>query len=269
MVKLLDTSHCSAELSDLVKNAQTEIILVSPYLQISPRLFDLLKEASLRNISITLIYRNDKLSEKDSTKFKEQKDKLLSLNVKMSSLENLHAKCYLNDSMAVITSMNLYQYSQENNIEFGICIRKEEDPGLYNETYNEMQRIYRISQFDQPDQLQTVKNISSSKSKTEPAKNSKSESSEPSLETTSDNDFIDLISNFVSGSKFYCIRCGVSIEENPDKPFCKKCNSSWKRYKNEEFEEKYCLSCGEEVKTTYAKPVCKKCYKSKIKKVKK
>ncbi|MBZ3936201.1 phospholipase D family protein [Methanimicrococcus blatticola] len=265
MVKLLDTSHCSAELSDLVKKANKEIILVSPYLQISPRLLDLLKEASSRNISITLIYRNDKSTEKNSEQLNEQKNKLSGPNVKIVSLENLHAKCYLNESTAIITSMNLYQYSQENNIEFGVQIQKEYDSDLYNEVYNEIQRIYRISQLgisqnNDPKVVQEPNPPSSKKQKT---------SSTKAIPPASDkNSFLDLIADFIFGpdQKCYCIRCGTIIEGDPDKPFCKKCYSSWARFKNEDFAEKYCFSCGEEKETTYAKPICRKCYKSKVKK---
>lgn len=267
MVKLLDTSNCSAELSNLVKNSKNEIILVSPYLQISPRLLDLLKEASLRNVSITLIYREDKSTEKNSGQLNEQKSKLSGPNIKIVPLENLHAKCYLNESTAIITSMNLYQYSQENNIEFGVRVQKERDSELYDEIYNEIQRIYRISQFEKSPNADTsstqkkTKSSSIKASKTESKTESKTASKAPS-------GFLDLISGLTFGPdlKCYCIRCGTIIGENPDKPFCKKCYSSWARYKKEDFAEKHCFLCGEEKETTYAKPICRKCYRSKVKK---
>ncbi len=33
-------------------------------------------------------------------------------NCKVYCFENLHTKCYLNENTAIITSMNLYDYSQ-------------------------------------------------------------------------------------------------------------------------------------------------------------
>ncbi len=122
MVVVLDTAHCSASLSHLVKNAEKEIILVSPYLQISPVLLNLLRDASSRNVEITLIYRDDKPTGKSLERFNEEKSKLDGMNVKMLGLENLHAKCYLNEFMALLTSMNLYQHSQENNTELGLMV---------------------------------------------------------------------------------------------------------------------------------------------------
>jgi len=276
MVKLLDTSHCSAELSDLVKNAQTEIILISPYLQISPRLFDLLKEAKSRNVSITLIYRDDTPTKKESKKSNEQKEKLLSLNINTFVLGNLHAKCYLNESMAIITSMNLYQHSQENNIELGVRIQREKDSELYDEIYREMQLICK---FCQPSS-NSLKNSSLTEPKIgqpialKPSNNLKPKSAEKNQKISpekvpkspTNSNFLTILSNFIFGKDFHCIRCGVTVEDNPDKPLCKKCYSSWARYKNENFAENYCFLCGEKAKTTYAKPLCGTCYASKMKK---
>ncbi len=39
--------------------------------------------------------------------------------------QNLHAKCYLNEKAAIITSMNLYDFSQVNNNEMGVYTKLE------------------------------------------------------------------------------------------------------------------------------------------------
>ena len=38
--------------------------------------------------------------------------------------KNLHAKCYLNESTCIISSLNLYEFSQVNNNEMGVLIEK-------------------------------------------------------------------------------------------------------------------------------------------------
>ena len=70
--------------------------------------------------------------------FKEQQLKTADLNwlagrplIHTSVCENLHAKCYLNENEAIITSMNLYEFSQEHNREMGIDVSREQDPELY------------------------------------------------------------------------------------------------------------------------------------------
>jgi hypothetical protein len=41
--------------------------------------------------------------------------------------------------------MNFYDFSQVNNNEMGIYIQRENEPDLYMETYEEAQRLIRVS----------------------------------------------------------------------------------------------------------------------------
>ena len=52
--------------------------------------------------------------------------------IEIRFLKNLHAKCYLNEKEALLTSMNLHEFSQENNAEMGILVSKEKDRQLYD-----------------------------------------------------------------------------------------------------------------------------------------
>ena len=65
--------------------------------------------------------------------------------VRTSYREHLHAKCYMKDSHALITSMNLYEFSQQHNDEMGILVSAEEDRELYQEIKEEADRILRRS----------------------------------------------------------------------------------------------------------------------------
>jgi hypothetical protein len=65
--------------------------------------------------------------------------------IRTSFCKNLHAKCYLNEELCIVTSLNLYEFSQVNNNEMGILIRRSEDGDLYRDAYEEAQRIIRIS----------------------------------------------------------------------------------------------------------------------------
>jgi phosphatidylserine/phosphatidylglycerophosphate/cardiolipin synthase-like enzyme len=68
--------------------------------------------------------------------------------IRTSFCKNLHAKCYMNEEMCIVTSLNLYEFSQVNNNEMGILIRRAEDSQLYKDAYEEAQRIIRISDED-------------------------------------------------------------------------------------------------------------------------
>ena len=65
--------------------------------------------------------------------------------LRTSFCKNLHAKCYLNENRCIITSLNLYEFSQINNNEMGILLSKDEDSDVYRDAYEEAQRIVRIS----------------------------------------------------------------------------------------------------------------------------
>src|SRR5690606_1426326 len=65
--------------------------------------------------------------------------------IRSSYCKNLHAKCYLNEDMCIITSLNLYEFSQVNNNEMGVLVERSSDAQLYKDTYEEAQRIIRIS----------------------------------------------------------------------------------------------------------------------------
>ena len=52
----------------------------------------------------------------------------------------------MNESAAIITSMNLYEFSQVNNNEMGVYIERDVEPELYRDTYEEAQRLIRVSE---------------------------------------------------------------------------------------------------------------------------
>ena len=52
----------------------------------------------------------------------------------------------MNENTCIITSLNLYEFSQVNNNEMGVLISRSEDAALYRDTYDEAQRIIRISE---------------------------------------------------------------------------------------------------------------------------
>ena len=62
-------------------------------------------------------------------------------DLKVIEKNNLHAKCYINEEKAIICSMNLFEYSQQNNIEMGILITKEHDKEAYEDLMDEITNI--------------------------------------------------------------------------------------------------------------------------------
>ena len=202
MVKFLETTGVSAELTELIKSSEEKLFLVSPYLQIADRLRHLIKERDSRKIDIRVIFRTDKLNA-------EEMSFLQGLtSIKILSCENLHAKCYLNENTAIITSMNLYQHSQQNNWEMGIKIEKKDEQELYKKVYDEVMLIIQNSQ-QTPFSIKKIEKEVPDISKSIPKK-----------------------PQTINNGDGFCIRCGTDLKINPEKPLCFNCYKSWEEYSN-------------------------------------
>lgn len=139
MAKFLNTSGTNFFLEELIKNAKERLILISPYLRLNDRIKELLEDKDRLKIDIRIVYGKSDLHP-DEIKWMQRLD-----YVRLSFCKNLHAKCYLNESECIISSLNLYEFSQVNNNEMGILVRKYEDDEVFKDAYEEAQRIIRIS----------------------------------------------------------------------------------------------------------------------------
>ena len=139
MAKFLNTSATNYFLEELIKSAKDRLILISPFLKLNDRIKELLEDKNRLKIDVRIVYGKSELQPQEIEWLKAQS------YIRTSFCKNLHAKCYLNESDAIVTSLNLYEFSQINNNEMGILIRREDDAELYKDTYEEAQRIIRIS----------------------------------------------------------------------------------------------------------------------------
>ena len=181
MAKFLNTTGVSYHLEELIKSTNDRLILISPYLQFHNRVRDHIHHLNVRKADIRIIYRGSKLQLEESNWLESQ------VGVRTSICPTLHAKCYLNENEAIVTSMNLYSFSQQNNDEMGIHVTKADDPDLYNDILDEAQRLLTISEEIRV----TVKKVDKKEAdKPKKAKStpevSKSSSSNFTLKTTKD-----------------------------------------------------------------------------------
>ena len=139
MAKFLNTSGTNYFLEELIKDAKDRVILISPFLKLNDRIRELLVDKDRLKIDVRIVYGKSELQPAEI-------EWLRSLAyVRTSFCKNLHAKCYLSEELCIITSLNLYEFSQVNNNEMGILVRRSEDAQLYKDAYEEAQRIIRIS----------------------------------------------------------------------------------------------------------------------------
>jgi phosphatidylserine/phosphatidylglycerophosphate/cardiolipin synthase-like enzyme len=230
MADFLSTNGISYQIENIILGAKKKLVLVSPYLKLSKLLLERLTDASDKDIAIKIIYGKSELNPKELEQLNSLK------NVELYYFDNLHAKCYFNESKMVITSMNMYEFSEKNNREMGILIDRIADNNIFDAAVEETASILKASK----PVATSIKELKSESKKTNFAKPKKEKSKH----------------------KGYCIRCKDKIEYDILKPYCYECYQSWAVYENDYYIEDYCHCCGKSHDTSMDKPECYKCYVS-------
>lgn len=232
MAEFLTTNGTSYHIENIIIGAKKKLVLVSPYLQISKTFFERLKDASNKNVAIKIIYGKDELKPNERNSLAELK------NVELFYFDNLHAKCYFNESEMVITSMNMYEFSEKNNREMGVFITREKDEDLFNKAVNETHSIIQSSELIQ---LSKTKRQFYQQKANGNSSNGNKKKRKP--------------------NRGYCIRCEERIAYDATRPYCWDCFSIWSQFENPQYEENVCHGCGEFETTSMEKPLCYDCYK--------
>jgi len=249
MAEFLTTYDTTSHIEKIIIQAQQELVLVSPYLDISQKFIERLQDAhNRRNVRITIIYGKNQLKP-------EIKDKLKALNnLYLYFYKDLHAKCYYNETSMIITSMNLYEYSEKNNREMGVLIDRQLDSNVYNDAKSESEFIKSHSTVERIEGTQYNERVRSQKS---------NDIKTPQEKKRKKSSFFDDIIGGIEAALIgegYCIRCKARIPINIKQPLCKDCYSKWSKYKDNSYKEKYCHQCGKQARTTILKPLCKDCF---------
>lgn len=267
MAKFLTTTGISNEIETIINKAQKGIIIVSPYLKLTKTIFERFRDADKRGVTTIFIFGKDELAW-------DMKQQLAQLSkVQIWFYENLHAKCYMNESDCIITSMNLYEFSEKNNREMGIKVSATEDGEIFNEAFQEIKSIQNSST-----RVENILTWTTSKTTTKPeptpvVRDKKTpyvpQPATPAATTKSESAsrfFGNLLGGIVNTAvgafktEGHCIRCSSKIAFDPAKPMCYACYQSWAQFGNEDYPEKVCHSCGKSHRTTMARPECSKCY---------
>ena len=250
MAKFLTTTGVSYELEELIRGAEERLVLVSPFLRVNQRIRDLLADKDRLKIDTRVVYGKSELSP-------EQSEWLSSTpSIRTSYCANLHAKCNLSEKKALLTSMNLYEFSQINNIEMGVLVDREEDGPLYDAIHAEAQAILRGSEEHRADPSE-----STARAQKHPAPTGRKAGNTGKRGQTRRGQERPSKPPVTDERGGFCIRCRGELAADPHKPYCPNCYKSWARYKNKAYEEKHCHLCGKKHGATLQHPVCRSCSK--------
>ena len=240
MAKYLRTSGISAGVEELIREARERLYIISPYLKLSDNIKELLNDKEREKVEVRIIFGKQELNPTEMSYLQNLK------YVRLYFSKNLHAKCYLNEKKMIISSMNLYEFSQQNNREMGILIERTDDGDrqVYEDAWKDIESILNnatdFAYVEAPKEVEKVKS-----EQTKPAT--------PKVETATSN----------GKQTGYCIRTGVKIPFNLDKPMGDDAYKSWSKFSNPDYAEKYCHFSGEPSngETSVSKPILKKNWK--------
>jgi len=253
MAEFYHGNALNLELEKIFKEAKQQLILFSPFIKLHSRLKSILNQHKENpHLAIKIVYGKNKnriyksLSEEEFNYLKEFP------NIHIKYDENLHAKYYANEDKALLSSMNLYDYSQNNNIEFGVLTESASFLGeiassvlgfghtLDVDAYEYFREVWINSstKFERVPQIESkvfglskrylepqvmIDELSGTYAKTNKQKNAKE----------------------AKPAEFgYCIRTGEKIPFNPKQPMSKRAWNTWNKFGNENFPEKYCHKTG-------------------------
>lgn len=73
MAEFLTTAGVSHHIENIILDAKTKLVLVSPYLQLSKTLYERLKDCSEHGVPITIVYGKDELNPSQHSSLSELK----------------------------------------------------------------------------------------------------------------------------------------------------------------------------------------------------
>ena len=239
MAEFLNTKEIALGIQNIIQYAQAEIILVSPYIKADLQIKERLAvQAGNPKVRITLVY-GDRIKLRS-----DEKSLFASLDsVAVRFRKVLHAKCYLNEQVALVTSMNLYNYSQVNNDEMGILVSRKDDRPLYDKVRSDVERIVNRSLVIREPSVAKPAAIRGSRLSPRPFPR-------------------NLNPGVGIPETGFCIRCQALVPAAPIKPYCDRHFVEWNKYGNADYQDTYCHICGDFRTTTLRKPLCPGCYRS-------
>ena len=294
MAKFLTGNELNAEVEKIFEQAEEQIVLISPYIKLHDRFASTLRtKKDNAKIEIIIVFgkNEDDLSRsmkhEDFNFFKEFP------NIEIRYEKRLHAKYFSNEYSAILTSMNLYNYSQDNNIEAGVLTkvsllgnlakdlltnvtgedsfdRKAES--YFSRVIEQSELLFKKVPEYESTMLGLSKKYKSSKiaidkltdffdNKSKYDRHSRKDAQESKGVYQPKQDYFETV--VLSENFGYCIRTGKPIPFNQDMPYSEEAFQSWLRFSNEEYPEKYCHFSGEHSngETTKARPILRKNWK--------
>lgn len=253
MPKFLNRFAVSEELQKIITEASEYLCLISPYIKLNHWTRESLStHLSDKQFKLIIVYGKNEdnkaksLSDYDLDFFKSF------YNVEIRYHKRLHAKIYANENKCLLTSMNLHDYSMNENIEFGI-LTQSKALDIIGAVGKSLNTKFIPTSLDQ-DAIEFCEYIIE-KSQLEFKKEVQKEKSFFGLFTK----YGDANEEVEQHRYGYCLRSGSKIQFNIDRPYSLEAFQIWNQFKNLNYTERYCHQCGQQSQTSKNNPLCNSC----------
>jgi hypothetical protein len=204
--------------------AGEKVYLISPYWKLNTNFRDNISDAIENRIHLRCLIRaGEGLTDEDRI-FVEN------VRLDMRFLDHLHAKLYWSPRIAVVTSMNLHNYSDKETREIALVIND-------NSYLKELEAL-ADSWWDKASRQSTVKQAPS-----------------PRVVSSSTHE-----KRGRADQRGFCIRCGKPKTYSTKYPHCEDCWPIYAKHKDKKHTEKVCHGCGQQILSSQARPLCGNCY---------
>lgn len=232
----------------IIREAREFVVLVSPYNAFWTHLKNEIQVATQRKVRVSAIYNSSSYARGDGIEW------LLTQGATVYQLPNLHAKLYLNESSAMLSSMNLTQGSSRNSMDVGMLVSGTD--GVYKDLLGYARRLVSLATRIEAGTGQSKDDDRQTEAPVHADNDSLLDRILPNRGELSKSALKTVRAWLTQGR---CIRCRKVIPYAADNPLCDEHFAVWNRFGNKDYVEKYCHKCGKPYRTTYANPLCAAC----------
>ena len=246
---ILLTHQLPGKIIEILQNSKDYCFFISPYFKSWNILDRELEKAASDNKKVIFIFRDENNVRWDFSYLNKD------YGFDLIFADRLHSKLYFNERELLISSMNLYDSSKENNYEVGyyfqngVTARNFKTQVVDEDILKGNVFILKGRYFSELEKIQLER------AEKERERNRLREEAKIKRE------------HRFSGNRFQrygtCIRCGQRIDFDIDHPLCFNCYNIWNQFGNIYYQERYCLKCGREASfydnISYTNPICNSC----------
>lgn len=222
-MRMISANKVTPAFEEIVEHASHLLVIVTPYFEPWTHLSSLLHQKLERGIQMLLLLRGgDDRAKREASALPFQQR-----GAQVQFLERLHAKIYISEHHALLTSMNLLAASRDS-WEVGTLFDATEDRASYQQIVVMATNLFQTA----------------------------SRAAAPEHQTP----ITPRVATSRRTSSGHCIRCADAVGADPEKPFCRDCYLSWAEWENPDYQEQFCHLCGRQWTSTKAKPLCRTCW---------